>query len=75
MTTWTSTGVFARKLKKYGKRTTSLALTWRNVHGKIFILLGTPFLLTPYSAEAWDVQWLCCKQVDNIIVHMSEEEH
>jgi len=46
MTTWTSSGVLEIKLKRYGKRTTSLVLTWRNVHGEILILLGTPFLLT-----------------------------
>lgn len=37
----------ACKLKRYRKRTTFLALTWRNVHGEILILFGTPFLLTP----------------------------
>ena len=34
----------AFKLKRDGKRTTSLALTWRNVHGEILIRLGTLFL-------------------------------
>ena len=33
-TTWISSSVLARKLKKYGKRTTFFALTWRNVKKK-----------------------------------------
>jgi hypothetical protein len=49
----------AFKLKRYRKCSTSLALTWRNVHGETLILLGTPFLLTPWRAKAWDFQWLC----------------
>jgi hypothetical protein len=37
----------ACKLKRYGDRTISLALTWRNIREEILVLLGTPFLLTP----------------------------
>jgi hypothetical protein len=42
--TWISSSVLARKLKKYGKRTTFFDLTWRNVKGDTGSLGDTPFL-------------------------------
>jgi hypothetical protein len=57
------------------KRGHNLALTWRNVHGKIWSLSRTPFF---DSLERWRLEYpiaMCCKQVDHIFVRKCEEGH
>jgi len=67
ITTWTSSRVLARKLKKYGKMTTNLSFTWRNVHGETLILLVTRFS-SPFRAQKPGMpSGYVFKQVDNTI--------
>ena len=51
-TTRISPGVLAGKPTRYRKKTTSLAIIWRNVHRDVCCLLDTHFSLTPYNGEA-----------------------
>jgi len=51
MTTWLSFSLLARKMTRYTKRTTSLAVIWRNAYN-ICNLLNTLFSLTPKNGEA-----------------------
>lgn len=45
MTTRTSSGVLVRKQTRYGNKTTSLAITWRNAHRDICSLLDKRLVL------------------------------